>query len=44
MGALKLQVWTMQEWTNMEEVAGVDNGGGKTQELDNDGVDFTGLI
>ena len=36
----------MQEWTMTEEVAGVDfagvdTDGGKAQEVDNDGVDFT---
>jgi len=39
----------MQEWTSMEDIAGVDfagvdNDGGKAQEVDNDGVDFTELI
>jgi len=43
MGALKLQ-----EWTSMEDVAGVnfagvDNDRGKAQEVDNHGVDFTEL-
>ena len=45
-GALKLQEWTMQEWTSVEDVAGmniagVDNDGGKAEEVDNDGMDFT---
>jgi len=43
-----LQGWTLQEWTMTEEVAGVDfagvdSDGGKAQEVDNDGVDFTEL-
>jgi len=38
----------MQEWTSTEDVAWmdiarVDNVGGKAQEVDNDGVDFTEL-
>ena len=38
----------MQEWTSTEvvagmDIAGVDNDGGKAQEVDNDGVDFTEL-
>ena len=45
-GALNLQEWTMQEWTNTEEmpgveIAGVDNDGGKTQQMDNDGVELS---
>jgi len=37
-----------QEWTSTEDVAGVDiagvnNNGGKAQEVDTDGVDFTEL-
>ena len=36
----------MQEWTNTEEmagveIAGVDNDGGKTQQMDNDGVELS---